>query len=77
VPAHVVLDDGVLTAESVLRFQPLEYPEDGVALLLGPDLVRLKNLVDDAGVGVQLGPAWRLAAGGDGSRVVPSTPASY
>ena len=49
---HVIFDDGVLAAEPVLLLEPLEYPLGSVSLLLGSGLVRLEDLVNDAGVGV-------------------------
>jgi hypothetical protein len=49
---HVVFDYGVLAAEPMFIPDSLEYPLRGVSLLLGSGLVRLEDLVNDAGVGV-------------------------
>ena len=55
----VVLDDGVLARKPVLVAQPLEDALGGVALLPGDLVVFFKDAVDDAGVGLQLGPSGR------------------
>ena len=56
---HVVLDRGVSAAKPVLVPEPLEDAFGGVALLLGDAVILLQDLVDDAGIGLQLGPVGR------------------
>ena len=56
---HVVLDRGVSAVESVLFPEPLKDAFGGVALLLGDAVILLQDLVDDAGIGLQLGPVGR------------------
>ncbi len=54
-PPHVVLDRGVSAAEHVLVPEPLEDALRGVSLLLGGAVILFQDLVDDAGVGLNLG----------------------
>ena len=56
---HVVLDRGVSAAKPVLVPEPLEDALGGVPLLLGDAVILVQYLVDDAGIGLQLGPADR------------------
>lgn len=53
--SHVVLDDGVLSAEPILGPQSLEDPMGGVALFPGTPEVICQDLVDDGGKGSGLG----------------------
>ena len=62
--SYVVLDRGVSAAEPVLILQPLEDALGGVALLAGTPEVVLEDPVDDAGVGLQLGPSRRSPVAG-------------
>ena len=55
----VVLDRGVSAVEPVLVLQPLEDALGRVSLLPGTPEVVLQDPVNDAGVGLQLGPLWR------------------
>ncbi len=57
--SYVVFDRGVPTVEPVLVPQPLEDSLRGVALLLGGAVILFQDLVDDAGIGLQLGSAGR------------------
>ena len=52
---HVVLDRGVSAAKPVLVSEPLEDALRGVSLLLGGAVILFQDLVDDAGVGSNLG----------------------
>ena len=52
---HVVLDSGVSAVEAVLAPESLEDALGGVALLLGGAVILFQDLVDDAGVGSNLG----------------------
>ena len=56
---YVILDDRVLVPKPVLVAQPLEDALGRVALLPGDLVVFFKDAVDDAGVGLQLGPSGR------------------
>ena len=55
----VVLDDGVLAIKPVLVPEPLVDALGGVALLLGDLMIRIQDVVDDSGEGLQLGTSGR------------------
>ena len=56
---EVVLDRGVTAVEPVLVLEPLEDALGRVALFLGDAVIPFQDLVDDAGIGLQLGPLGR------------------
>ena len=60
--SDIVLDDGMATLETMLVPEPFEDPFGRVPLFARRRTVLLKNAIDHAGEGTQLGPSDRLVA---------------
>ncbi len=58
----VILDNCVAALEAMLVAEPFEDPFGRVPLLARRRAVLLKNAIDDAGEGIELGTPYRLAA---------------